>query len=503
MYFLGIDVGTSSVKCVLIREDASIAAEASAPVTVYMPKPLFSEEKPAEWWSATMEAFGKLQLKGVDLKEVDAIAMCGQQHGLVAMDRGGNVLRDAILWNDLRTVEECREIIERMGGIDSLVEKTNNGMYPGFTAPKLLWMQKHEPELFGRIFKFVLPKDYISYRLTGDYGTDVVDASGTGLFDVQNKRWSKEAIEKLNLNPGMFPDVVESSQMLGRVRSSAADETGLREGIPVFAGSGDAVCQSAGMGIVTPDALGVVIGTSGVVTATQCNFSVNKGGRLQYFCSCERDTWMTIGCQLNSGASVQWANQNIVCGDTHFEKFNAMASQADPASGVFYLPYIGGERCPHNDANAKGVYFGLDYNTGLGEIARATMEGVTYGLKQIYDLTAACNSEFKPKYIITSGGACRSKLWRQILADIFDMPVYIPKGAEGGGAFGAALLAGIGIGAWKSVAEGVKLVGTESITLPGPDSRIYREMEPIFAGLYDALKPSYQKLAEVREKLEK
>lgn len=501
MYLLGIDVGTSSVKCVLIRDDASIVAEAAAEVDIYSPAPLFSEQKPSDWWDATLTALGRLDGSEEWLKRVDAVAMCGQQHGLVALDADGRVLRDAILWNDLRTVAQCREMMETLGGVDALVAHTNNGVTPGFTAPKLLWMRENEPQRFARIRSFVLPKDYIAYRLTGNIATDVTDASGTGLFDVRDQRWAKDTIVKLGLDLDIFPRVVQSFQQVGTV-GSVSEQCGLCRGVPVFAGAGDGVCQSAGMGVVSAEALGVVIGTSGVVSAVQRDFSVNRGGKLQYFCNCERDTWMSIGCQLNSGASVQWANQNIIQGDRRFARFNQLAAQAEAACGVFYLPYIGGERCPHDNAEAKGVYFGLDSGSGLPEIARATMEGVTYGLKQIYDLTCACNEHFHPEYVVTSGGASKSPLWRQILADIFDMPVYTPPGAEGGGAYGAAILAGVGMQVWPSMADAVAIRGLGDCTQPGSDVQRYRAMAPVFTELYEALVPSYHKLAQIKEKMQ-
>ncbi len=499
MYLLGVDVGTSSVKCLLVREDLSIAYEATVKVSLLTPKPQCCEQRPEDWWKATVEAIAILRRAGADLSKVAGVAMCGQMHGLVALDANGRVLRNAILWNDLRTVQECNELLRELGGVEALVDETNNRVFPGFTGPKILWMRNHEPKLYERMRTFVMPKDYVGYRLTGEIYTDVTDASGTGLYNVQKSVWSSEVARRLGLDSGLFPPAYESSQLVGRITRAAEEETKLPAGTFVFAGAGDGVCQSAGMGVVSGDVLGIVIGTSGVVSTAQRSFSRNSGGKLQFFRGCEPGTWTTIGCQLNSGASVQWANHNLLRADENFNTFNRLAESAGAADGVFFLPYIGGERCPYDDANARGVYFGLTSDSSLAQIARSTMEGVTFGLKQIYRLTCSCIPGYSPSHMLVSGGASKSRLWRQVLADIFNLPVRTLKGAGGGGAFGAALIAGVGLGIWGSVHEATARAETDTYVEPGENCAVYEDMFPIFEQLYHALSPCYQMLAEIRK----
>jgi xylulokinase len=497
MILLGIDIGTSSVKCMLIDGDMAVIGDASASVELIAPQPLYTEQRPEDWWDAVLTALRKVEAEGnICLQDVVGVALCGQMHGLVPIDCEGNTIRPAILWNDLRTVEECREIIGRVGGVDELVQRTNNTVLPGYTIPKILWLKNHEPENYRHLARFVMPKDYIGYRLTGELYTDVSDASGTGVFDVRYKRWATGIIDSIGIDRRIFPEVRESAEIAGYVTVAAAASTGLRAGIPVFAGAGDGVCQSAGMGVVDGDVLGVVIGTSGVVSAVQKTFSINTGGRLQYFCNCVPGEWITIGCQLSSGASIQWANQKILRGPQDFSLFNNLAAQARAGSGgVIYLPYIGGERCPYNDANARGVYFGFTAELGLPEIARATMEGVTFGLYQIYRLTTSCNPSFSPRYCVTSGGAVKSPLWRQILADIFNLPVKTLKGATGGGAFGAAVIAGIGLGIWGSMREALSHAAVGAYTEPSNDNMIYRELFKVYDSLYGNLQDSFAALS--------
>jgi len=495
--FLGIDVGTSSVKCIVVDEKLNTVKSATIAQDFMQPAPLHTEQDPDMWWDNTKLALKEMFAAGVDPKEIAGISFSGQMHGLVCLDKDMKPIRPAILWNDLRTVKECEEIIS-MFGVDGLVSHINNYVIPGYTVPKILWLKKNEPANYEKMCKFALPKDYIRLKLTGEVATDVADASGTGIFDVETKQWAYGMIDALGIDRAILPDVYECAGLTGKVTAEAAAETGLPEGVPVYGGAGDAVCQVSGMGVCDPAALGLIIGTSGVVSSPQTVYSKNNGGRLQYFCSTNGDDWQAIGCQLNSGGSMAWANKNILCQGTDFKMANELALEAGVgAKKLFFMPYLGGERCPFNDANARGVYFGMTYETGLGEIARATMEGITFGLYQIFDLVRECNPAVKPEYAITSGGGSKSPLWLQIQADIFNMPMRIIPASGEGGAFGAAMLAGIGAGVWKSTREAASLLEVSKEILPGKDAERYAELYSVYKDLYANMKPSFDALAKI------
>lgn len=494
---LGIDVGTSGVKCLLMDETGTIVDSAGATYPLSTPQPTWSEQDPQHWWEGTVSALKELFARQ-DPGQVAAVGLCGQMHGLVALDAAGNVVRNAILWNDQRNEAECTEIIELAGGLEALVETTNNTMLPGFTGGKLLWMKKNEPEEYARIDTFVMPKDYIRYRLTGEKATDVSDASGTGLFDVRENRWAEGLLEMLDLEAEMFPQVVESDEASGTVTAQAAAQTGLPAGIPVYGGGGDAVLQNAGMGIVSSGTLGVILGTSGVVATPMQSFAANKRGRLQFFRSNEAGSYMVFGCQLACAGSMEWFRRTVFA-DTPdpFAVINREAAAAPIGSnGVCFLPYLSGERCPHPDPDARGVFYGLSLASGRGDLARAVMEGVTFGLFEIYGLMKQADPGLDVHDVIVSGGGSRSAVWKQIVADVFGLPVKVLSGASEGGAYGAALVAAVGEKMMTGLAETERLHEVQEVVEPDDTAHeAYKKPYDLFRQLYTDLEKTYKKFS--------
>lgn len=492
-YLIGIDVGTSGVKALLMDENGEVVKSVTKSYPLYTPRPAWSEQKPADWWKGTEDALKEL-MDGTDPSDVRAVGLSGQMHGLVALDAEGQVIRDAILWNDQRTDDECAEIVEAAGGVNGLVAYTNNPMLTGFTGGKLLWVKKNEPENFERIAMFVMPKDYIRYKLTGVLTTDVSDASGTGFFDVENRTWADELIRKLDLDPAIFPPAAESDEVTGTVAEEAAKSTGIPAGTPVYGGGGDAVIQNTGMGIVENGTLGVVMGTSGVVaTATDC-FGINKDGKLQFFCDNAPGKYMAFGVQLSSAGSMEWFKNTFYAdADDPFAKINESAEKSGiGARGVIFLPYLSGERCPYPDPNARGVFYGLSLLSGKGDMARAVMEGVLFGLYQVYQLILDTNPELQITEVILSGGAANSALWKQIAADIFGLPVKILTGAAEGGAYGAAVVAGVGEGVFASLEDAMRIHSVKETIQPDADAhKQYTEIYKIFDKLYFDLKDTF------------
>ncbi|MEG0595054.1 MAG: xylulokinase [Christensenella sp.] len=493
-YLVGIDVGTSGVKCLVIDEAGKVISSVTKSYPLYTPKPAWSEQDPADWWKGTKEALKEL-LSGVDKKKLCAIGFSGQMHGLVPLDSDNKVIRNAILWNDQRTEKECEQIIAGAGGIDGLVGYTNNTMLTGFTGGKLLWLKQNEPENYARLATFVMPKDYIRYCLTGEIATDASDASGTGFFDVAKREWASELVQKIGFDIAIFPKVYESDEVTGHITAAAEAETGLPQGLPVYGGGGDAVIQNTGMGIVKEGTLGVVMGTSGVVATAMNSFGKNEDGKLQFFCNNAAGKYMVFGCQLSCAGSMEWY-KNTFYGDSAepFKEINEGAeASAVGANGVIFLPYLSGERCPHPDPDARGVFYGLSLLTNKGDMARAVMEGVTFGLCQMYELILKTNHKLKISEVILSGGGANSKLWKQIVADVFGLPVKILAGAAEGGAYGGALTAGVGEGIYADLEDAEKVHTVKEIVEPiAGNHEAYAKVKKIYDKLYDDLKDTFK-----------
>jgi xylulokinase len=422
-------------------------------------------------------------------EEIEAVGLTGQMHGSVLLDAKGKVIRPTILWNDQRTGTECDEIRKRIGR-ERLIEITGNDALTGFTAPKLLWVQNHEPENWARVRHLLLPKDFVRHRLTGEYAVDVADGSGTILFDLRARTWSPEVLDALEIDPGLLPATYEGPQTTGTVTADAAAATGLAEGIPVVAGGGDQSANAVGVGAVSPGIVALSLGTSGVVFAATDGPSIEADGRVHAFCHAVPDRWHMMGVMLSAAGSLRWF-RDTVAPERSFEELVAGAAEVPAGSdGLFFLPYLTGERTPHPDPFARGAFVGLTVRHDLRHMIRAVMEGVAFGLRDGLDLMVGAGVA-QPTQIRASGGGTRSPLWRQILADVLDADIAV-VGTEEGAAYGAALLAGVGAGWFTSVDEAVgSIIQVDPVASPSADREIYAESQARFAGLYPALAPTF------------
>jgi len=497
MYMLGIDIGTSCAKCLAITRDGQVAARVSREYPLLTPRPGWAEQDPAWWIRAAYESIRQLlAVSGILPGEIDGIGFSGQMHGLVPLDEEGQVLRKSILWCDQRTAPQCREIEERAGGRDSLLKMTNNVMLPGYTGGKILWLMQEEPEGFRKMKSFLCPKDYLRYRLTGKIRMDVSEASGTGLFDTRNRQWCAPLISALGLDPSLFPPVLESTEPAGTVTAEAAAQTGLREGTPCFAGGGDAVVQSFGSGLIREGRVGSVIGTAGNVSMGFERYTPNPGGKLQAFCSVTPGSYMSFGATQTAGGALRWFRDEL-CGNVTaraeaedadaFDLMSAMAEKSPPgAGGVVFAPYLSGERCPWPDADARGVLYGLSLNTTQADMIRAVMEGIVYSLRQIVDIY---RSFTHVDSVAASGGGAKGDLFLRMQADIFGVPVVTLSAASEGGAYGAALIAGIGAGWYRTAEEAVGVLKTEREIRPDITHRAaYEKAFQLYSRIYPALK---------------
>ena len=506
-YLLGLDIGTSGTKALLIGETGAICTSHTEEYPLAIPQPGWAEQDPADWWQASLVCIRRvLDASGISPDAIRGLSLSSQMHGLVALDAAGEPIRPAILWCDQRTGPQCRQVLDAAGGLDSLLGKTNNTMLTGYTGGKLLWMREHEPELFARMRVFLNPKDYILYKLTGEQSTEVSDASGTGLFDVANRRWHDGLIGALGLERSLFPRCLESGQVAGKITAGIAAQCGLPAGLPVVAGGGDAVIQTTGMGLVAPGIVGVVLGTSGVVAMGLDRFAPNPGGKLQVFCGNAPDLWHAMGVTLAAGGSYRWYRDTF-CGDeaaqAAAEKCNVYdlmgqaAARSKPGAGnLIFLPYLQGERCPYPDPNARGAFVGLTLGHTKGDITRAVMEGISCSLKQVGDLLLSLLPGVSAQYVIASGGGAASPLWRQILADLFQRQVRTLAGSGEGGAYSAALLAGVGVGVYPTLADAMKLLRAESETDPIAANRgVYEDILGIYTDLYGQLSPAFARMS--------
>ena len=497
--FLGIDLGTSGSKALLLSGDGTVQAHATRTYDTHLPQPSWTEQDPSDWWTATRRAVRDvLQREDADPATIEGIGLTGQMHGLVALDAHGDVLRPAILWNDQRTSAACDRIHDRLGRAQ-VVAHTGNPVLPGFTAPKLLWMREHEPDLYDRIEQILLPKDYIRYRLTGTYATDVSDASGTALFDVEARAWSDAMVEALDVPASWLPPATESPVVSARLRDDVAADLGLPDGCPVVGGAGDQAAGAVGAAAVEDGVVAITMGTSGVVFATSEAYRADPEGRLHAFCHAVPGTWHLMGVMLSAAGSLRWY-RDVVAGETDAAdplSYDALvaeaASVAPGADGLLFLPYLSGERTPHADPNAKGSFAGLHLGHERRHLTRAVLEGVAFGLRDSMRLIDALG--LAADTVRVSGGGAQSPLWRQILADVLDVPLVhttVPHGA----AVGAALLAGVGAGAYPSVPDAAQTVYREAgRTTPTDAVPRYDAAYDVFRTLYPALTDAFDALA--------
>ncbi len=439
-YFLGIDVSTTATKALLIDQQGEVTAVASTEYGFETPHPLWSEQDPALWWQGTLSSVrAVLAQAGIPGSAVQGIGLTGQMHGLVLLDEAGQVLRPSILWNDQRTAAECDWMRAQIGR-ERLIQLTGNDALTGFTAPKILWVRRHEPEIYARARHILLPKDYVRLGLTGEYGMDKADGAGTILMDIKTRQWSGEVLAALGIPPAWLPQLYEGPEITGRLTAEAAAAAGLQPGTPVMAGGGDQAAQAVGVGAISEGIVALTLGTSGVVFAAVDQPFVEPQGRLHAFCHALPGKWHLMGVMLSAAGSLRWYRDTLAPGQS-YDDLLAPAAQIPPgADGLIFLPYLTGERTPYPDPLARGAFVGLTVRHTQAHLTRAVLEGVAFGLKDSFDLMKSVGLS-SIRQVRVSGGGAKSLLWRQILADIFDAELVTVNTTEGA-AFGAALLAG-------------------------------------------------------------
>jgi xylulokinase len=492
--FLGLDVSTTGAKALLINEKGAVVSSATEPLTLSAPHPLWSEQDPRDWWAGiTISIRQTLAQAGVSGSAVTAIGLTGQMHGLVLLDEQGEVLRPAILWNDQRTGPQCDEMRTRLGR-QRLIQITGNDALTGFTAPKILWVQQNEPEIFARARHILLPKDYIRYRLTGGYAMDKADGSGTILFDLKDRNWSADMLAALEIPVAWLPTTFEGPEVTGYVSSTASAETDLAQGIPVVGGGGDCAAQAVGVGAVQQGIISLTLGTSGVVFASTESPLIEPEGRLHAFCHAVPNHWHFMGVMLSAAGSLQWYRDTLAPG-VSFDTLVNEASQINAGSeGLLFLPYLTGERTPYPDPMVRAAWVGLTVRHTRAHMTRAVLEGVAFGIKDSFTLILQAGLGSIEQVRISGGGA-KSDLWRQIMADVLAVELVTVNTTEGA-AFGAALLAGVGAGVYENVPSAcdatIRITGRTSPTQAG---RVYQEYYPHFRAMYPALAPEYKAMA--------
>jgi xylulokinase len=490
-FLLGIDTSTTATKALLIDEAGKVVAVAATTYPFETPRPGWAEQHPDLFWNGTVQSIrAVLDRAGTTGGEVLAVGLTGQMHGMTLLDADGEVVRPCILWNDQRTTAQCIEITEKVGAA-RVLEITGNPVLTGFTAPKILWVREHEPDEYDRIAHILLPKDYVRYKLSGEFFTDVSDASGTSLLNVARREWSDEMLAMLDIPRVWLPQVTESPVVSARVHADAAARTGLLAGTPIVGGAGDQAAGAVGNGIVREGLVAVTLGTSGVVFAASREYRVEEQGRLHAFCHAVPGMWHLMGVMLSAGGSLQWY-RDALAADTDFDALVEEAATAPAGSeGLLFLPYLTGERMPYPDPTARGGWVGLTVRHKRGHLTRAVLEGVAFGLKDGFVLMQQAGLG-RLEQVRVSGGGAKSALWRQILANVLESDLVTVNTTEGA-AYGAALLAGVGAGIWRDVpaacAATVRVTGRD---VPDPhQSAVYHRLYPHYHALYHALKPTF------------
>jgi xylulokinase len=488
---LGIDLSTTGAKALLIDPDGRVVSSATTPLSLSTPHPLWSEQEPREWWTATTNSITQaLASANASGEEILAIGLTGQMHGLVLLDVEGEVLRPAILWNDQRCGAECDEIRARISRAE-LVQITGNDALTGFTAPKILWVETHEPEIYRRARHVLLPKDYIRYKLTGTLAMDKADGSGTMLFDLRKRTWSSQILNALNISPDWLPQTFEGHEITGEVTREAGGLTGLRPGTPVVAGGGDQSAQAIGVGVVHPGTIAVTLGTSGVVFAATESALIEPEGRLHAFCHAVPNRWHLMGVMLSAAGSLQWYRDKLACDRSFAELVEEAAAVPAGSEGLIFLPYLSGERTPHPDPLARGAWIGLTTRHGQAHLTRSILEGVAFGIKDMFCLMRDAGLGAIEEVRVSGGGA-KSLLWRQVLSDVLDAELVTVNTTEGA-AFGAALLAGVGAGVWSNVdAACASTVSISDRVSPNRETtKLYDSTYEQYQRLYPILKPLF------------
>ena len=507
--FLGIDVGTSGTKTLAMDAAGKVLADAMETYPCYVPKPLWSEQDPEDWWQATVKSVRKVVRKArLKPAEVRAIGLSGQMHGSVFLDHRDRVIRRAILWNDQRTSAECRQMEDRAGGRKKLIKMVANPALTGFTAPKILWLRNNEPRHFDKVRKILLPKDEIRRRMTGEYATDVSDASGMLLLDVARRTWSKKLLAALELDIGLFADCCESEEVTGKLTAEAAKRLGLSTDCLVVAGAGDCAAGAVGNGIVNRGVLSTSVGTSGVMFVYSDDVKIDSAGRIHTFCHAVRGKWHMMGVNLSAGGSLQWFRNELCKADVaearraNVEVYDRLTEEARAvktgSEGLFFLPYLSGERTPHADPDARGCFVGLTLAHTRGHMLRAIMEGVTYSMRDSLEIILGLGVPVRQ--IRASGGGSRSPFWRQIQADVFGRKV-VTINTEQGPAYGVALLAAVGAGEFKNIQEAcaATIRVRKETAVRRPAKKYYDRAFPVYQQLYRSLKDDFKSIAALEK----
>lgn len=490
MQYIGIDLGTSSVKLLLMDGTGKILNTVSKNYGLSFPKPGWSEQNPYDWYNETIEGLKDLT-KDTDKEKIAGISFGGQMHGLVILDESDEVIRQAILWNDGRTGDECAYLNNEIGK-DKLTEYTGNIAFTGFTAPKLLWLKKHEPDNFARIKKIMLPKDYIAYRLSGVHCTDVSDASGMLLFDVKNRRWSEKMCDICGIDIAMLPEIYESYEKVGVLKEELADELGFHENCVIAAGAGDNAAAAVGTGTVGEGMCNISLGTSGTIFITTNEYKVDSHNALHSFAHAD-GSYHLMGCMLSAASCNKWWVSDILGSDDYIEEQKKITALGD--NRVFFLPYLMGERSPHNDENARGAFVGMSMDTSREDMSQAVLEGVAFALRDSLEVAKALGINLTKTKIC--GGGAKSSLWKRIIANVLGLTVEVIKNEEGP-ALGGAILAAVACGEYSNVKEAADKI-VEVVDTVAPDKELsekYDRKYKQFKKLYPALKPVYSMLSE-------
>ncbi len=503
---LGIDIGTSGTKAVAVDAAGTVVASALIEYPLLTPRPDWAEQDPADWRRAAFEALSKLASDlGERVRDVKGLGLTGQMHGSVFLDADGNILRNAILWCDQRTAPQCVAITEKVGEAE-LIEMTCNPALTGFTAPKILWLRDHEPDVYEKVRKILLPKDYIRYVLTGEFATDVADASGTLLFDVKNRRWHNELMGLLEIDTDFMPQAFEGTDITGRLTDAVAEKTGLPKGLPVIAGGGDQAAGGVGCGVVKPGVISSTMGTSGVVFAFSDDIRRDKEGRLHTFCHSVPNKWHVMGVVLSAGGSLRWfrdalcQNEKAVAEQTGRDPYEYITGAAETvpigSEGLLFLPYMTGERTPHKDPYAKGAFLGLSLRHTKAHMARSVLEGVAFAMRDSFEILREMGVPIEQ--VRAAGGGAKSAFWRQVQADTNNAPL-VTINVDEGPAYGAALLATVEAGMHASVEEAcdatIRVVDTckPNMTHAAQYDAWFREYQQA----YHALAPGFRRAAEL------
>lgn len=506
--YLGLDIGTSGTKALLMNDKGKVLATATCEYPVYSPRPAWSEQDPEYWWQACVEGTRQV-MRAAKIKAADiaGVGLSGQMHGSVFLDKSGKVIRRALLWNDQRTITEANDIEQRLGGRKKLLAAANNLAMTGFTAPKILWLRNNEPKKYERLHTILLPKDYIRYRLTGELATEVSDASGTLLLDIKRRTWSDKMLSALEIDPDLLPPCYESHKITGQVTQSVAKETGLKAGTPVVGGAGDQPAGAIGNGIVASGVVSCTMGTSGVFFAHSPTMVPNDQGLVQSFCHAVDGQYCIFACMMSAGGALQWLRDTLWDDQVAalrskgkdpgqlYPKLLAMAQDVGiGAEGLVFLPYLTGERCPYLDPQARGAWIGLTTRHRREHMVRSVVEAITFGMRD--QLEVFLSLGIKVNEIRASGGGARSQWWRQVMADAFRKRITTINATEGG-ALGVAILAAVGTGAYDSVQQACTAIihNTDEVKPRAAQAKKYDPVYEQYRSLYPKLKDDFHYLS--------